>query len=51
MFRRIEVKGFNSDLYETSQVFFSGKDGARIPMFIVHKKVSNTTSLTTVVPL
>ncbi|MDQ3000731.1 MAG: prolyl oligopeptidase family serine peptidase [Fibrobacterota bacterium] len=29
---------FDASAFETSQVFFSGKDGARIPMFLVHKK-------------
>jgi prolyl oligopeptidase len=29
---------FNPDDYETKQVFYTSKDGARIPMFIVHKK-------------
>jgi prolyl oligopeptidase len=29
---------FNSDLYETKQVFYPSKDGTKIPMFIVHKK-------------
>ncbi|MFO7932775.1 MAG: prolyl oligopeptidase family serine peptidase [Bacteroidales bacterium] len=29
---------FEGDLYETRQVFYSSKDGTRIPMFIVHKK-------------
>jgi prolyl oligopeptidase len=29
---------FNPDDYETKQVFYSSKDGAKIPMFIVHKK-------------
>ena len=29
---------FNPGDYETKQVFYSSKDGTRIPMFIVHKK-------------
>lgn len=29
---------FNLDEYETKQVFYESKDGAKIPMFIVHKK-------------
>lgn len=28
---------FNPDAYETRQVFFTSKDGTRVPMFIVHK--------------
>lgn len=29
---------FDLDNYETRQVWYNGKDGTRIPMFIVHKK-------------
>jgi prolyl oligopeptidase len=29
---------FNSDEYITEQVFYTSKDGTRIPMFLVHKK-------------
>jgi prolyl oligopeptidase len=29
---------FNPEEYETKQVFYSSKDGTKIPMFIVHKK-------------
>ena len=29
---------FDSDAYETQQVFYPSKDGTRIPMFITHKK-------------
>ncbi len=36
-YKRPAVK-FNSDDYETKQVFYSSKDGTKIPMFIVHKK-------------
>ncbi len=37
VFRKSEVK-FNPDDYETRQVFYPGKDGTKIPMFLVHKK-------------
>jgi len=30
--------GFDSDAYETKQVFVPSKDGTRVPLFIVHKK-------------
>lgn len=36
-YKRPAVK-FNPDDYETKQVFYSSKDGTKIPMFIVHKK-------------
>lgn len=29
---------FNPDEYETKQVFYSSKDGTKIPMFLVHRK-------------
>lgn len=29
---------FDTSSYETKQVFFTGKDGIKVPMFIVHKK-------------
>lgn len=35
--RRPEID-FNPDEYETKQIFYTSKDGTRIPMFIVHKK-------------
>ena len=37
LFRQPEVD-FNPDDYETKQVFYSSKDGTKIPMFITHKK-------------
>lgn len=37
VFRKSEID-FNSDEYETKQVFFESKDGEKVPMFIVHKK-------------
>ncbi len=35
--RRPELD-FNPDEYETKQIFYTSKDGTRVPMFIVHKK-------------
>jgi len=37
LFRRAEI-AFDPSPYETRQVFYHSKDGARIPMFITHKK-------------
>ena len=37
VFRESKVK-FNPGDYETKQVFYSSKDGTRVPMFISHKK-------------
>jgi Serine proteases of the peptidase family S9A len=36
-FRSPEI-GFDPSRYETKQVFYSSKDGTRVPMFITHKK-------------
>ncbi|XP_018008695.1 prolyl endopeptidase isoform X2 [Hyalella azteca] len=38
VFREIKVKGLDTSLYEMQQVFYSSKDGTRIPMFLMHKK-------------
>jgi prolyl oligopeptidase len=38
LFRQPEIPGFKSSDYETKQVFYTSKDGTRVPMFIVHKK-------------
>ncbi|CAK9809691.1 Prolyl endopeptidase [Anthophora plagiata] len=35
--REIKVKNFDPSLYKTSQVFYTSKDGTKIPMFIVMK--------------
>jgi prolyl oligopeptidase len=37
VFRAPQVD-FDSSLYETKQVFYSSKDGTRVPMFITYKK-------------
>ncbi len=37
IFQKPEVK-FNPDDYETKQIFYTSKDGKKIPMFIIHKK-------------
>ncbi|HET9135108.1 MAG TPA: prolyl oligopeptidase family serine peptidase [Candidatus Kapabacteria bacterium] len=37
LFRKSQVK-FNPDDYESKQVFYTSKDGTKVPMFIVHKK-------------
>lgn len=37
LFRQSEVR-FDPNLFETKQVFYSSKDGTKIPMFIIHKK-------------
>ena len=38
MFRTPEIPGFNANDYETRQVFYTSKDGTRVPMFLVYKK-------------
>ncbi|MBD2578590.1 prolyl oligopeptidase family serine peptidase [Oscillatoria sp. FACHB-1406] len=37
IFRQAQVD-FNPEDYETQQVFYTSKDGTRVPMFIAHKK-------------
>lgn len=37
VFRKSEVK-FDPEDYVTTQVFYTSKDGTKVPMFIVHKK-------------
>jgi prolyl oligopeptidase len=38
LFRAPTIPGLDVNQYETKQVFFTSKDGARVPMFLVHKK-------------
>jgi prolyl oligopeptidase len=38
LFRAPEIPGFKAEDYETKQVFYNSKDGARVPMFLVYKK-------------
>jgi prolyl oligopeptidase len=37
LYRKPELK-FNTEGYETKQVFYPSKDGTKVPMFVVHKK-------------
>ncbi len=37
VFRRPQIN-FDPNAYETKQVFYTSKDGTRVPMFITHKK-------------
>jgi prolyl oligopeptidase len=37
LFRKAPVK-FNPDDYETSQVFYTSRDGTKVPMFLTHRK-------------
>jgi prolyl oligopeptidase len=38
LFRAPEIPGFTPASYETRQVFYKSKDGAQVPMFLVHRK-------------
>jgi len=38
VYRAPEIPGFRPDDFETRQVFFTSKDGTRVPMFLVFKK-------------
>lgn len=39
LFREAEIKGFDSSLFKTEQIFYYSKDKTRVPMFVVSKKV------------
>ena len=38
VFHAPDIPGFRAEDYETKQVFFTSKDGTRVPMFLVYKK-------------
>jgi prolyl oligopeptidase len=38
VFRAPRVPGYDADAFETKQVFYTSKDGTRIPMFLVYRK-------------
>src|SRR5262245_2649367 len=38
LYRFPKIPGYRPDDYETKEVFYTTKDGTRVPMFIVHKK-------------
>jgi prolyl oligopeptidase len=38
VFRSPAIPGFDAAAFETKQVFFSSRDGTRVPMFLVHRK-------------
>jgi prolyl oligopeptidase len=38
IFRESAIKGFKAEDYETRQVFYSSKDGTKVPMFLVYKR-------------
>src|SRR5215471_11030551 len=38
VFRAPKVPGYDAAAFETKQVFYSSKDGTRIPMFLVYRK-------------
>ena len=38
LFRSSAIEGFNPDDYTTEQVFYTSKDGTKVPMFLVYKK-------------
>jgi prolyl oligopeptidase len=37
-FRVSKVPGYNPGAFETTQVFYTSKDGTKVPMFLVHRK-------------
>jgi len=38
LFRSPQIPGFDASNYETKQVFYTSKDGTRVPMFLTYKK-------------
>jgi prolyl oligopeptidase len=38
VFRQPTVPGYDPEAFETTQVFYTSRDGTRVPMFLVHRK-------------
>lgn len=38
LYRAAQIPGYRAEDYETKQVFYTSKDGTRVPMFLVHRK-------------
>ena len=38
VFRQPKVPGYDPAAYETKQIFYTSKDGTKVPMFLVHRK-------------
>ncbi|HEX8492243.1 MAG TPA: prolyl oligopeptidase family serine peptidase [Pyrinomonadaceae bacterium] len=38
LFRAPTIPDFSGDAFETKQIFYTSKDGTKVPMFITHKK-------------
>jgi prolyl oligopeptidase len=42
LFRATVVPGFKAEDFKTEQIFYTSKDGTKVPMFIVSKKSMQT---------
>ncbi len=43
VFFETNVKGLDLSNFEVQQVFYPSKDGTKVPMYILHRKVSSST--------
>jgi len=41
LFKEVKIQGLDTSLFEVEQVFYPSKDGTKIPMFIISKKVQS----------